>query len=126
MSETLDKINATAMEIIVSAGESRVEITNALKAIADQDFQAIEGYLTKAKTYITKAHALQTDTIQNEDNGEAVTYSLLFAHAQDTLMTIYSELNMTRQLAKIFESYDKRIKILEGKQCENTVRFRHE
>ena len=36
--------------------------------------------------------------------GEEREYSLLFAHAQDTLMTIYSEINIAKQLLKIFKS----------------------
>lgn len=102
------------MEIIVSAGESRVEITNALKAIANQELDAVENYLKEAQKHITKAHGLQTDTIQNEGNGDSIGHSLLFAHAQDTLMTIYSELNLTRHLVKIFGSYEERIQKLEG------------
>ena len=40
-------------------------------------------------------------------------YSLLFAHAQDTLMTIYSEINIAKQLLKIFKAYETRIAALE-------------
>ena len=51
--------------------------------------------------------------IQGETRGEESEYSLLFAHAQDTLMTIYSEINIAKQLLKIFKSYDARIAALE-------------
>lgn len=47
--------------------------------------------------------------------GETQTYSLLFAHAQDTLMTVYSEIHMTKQLLQIFEGYEQRIRALEEK-----------
>lgn len=58
---------------------------------------------------------MQTDAIQNETRGEKSEYSLLFAHAQDTLMTIYSEINIAKQLIKIFEVYENRISKLENK-----------
>ncbi len=43
-------------------------------------------------------------------------YSLIFAHAQDTLMTIYSEINIAKQMIKIFESWEKRLKRLENQE----------
>ena len=64
---------------------------------------------------ITAAHKVQTDAIQGETRGEESEYSLLFAHAQDTLMTIYSEINIAKQLLKIFKSYEARIAALEEK-----------
>ena len=60
------------------------------------------------------APQVQTDAIQSETRGETCEYSLLFAHAQDTLMTIYSEINIAKQLIKIFESFDKRLSALEN------------
>ena len=56
---------------------------------------------------------VQTDAIQGETRGDEAEYSLLFAHAQDTLMTIYSEINIAKQLLKIFSAYEKRISALE-------------
>lgn len=46
-------------------------------------------------------------------------YSLLFAHAQDTLMTIYSEINIAKQLLKIFKAYETRIAALENRNVKD-------
>ncbi|MEL7657189.1 MAG: PTS lactose/cellobiose transporter subunit IIA, partial [Bacillota bacterium] len=54
-----------------------------------------------------------TDMIQGEARGEGIGYSLLFTHAQDTLMTINSELQLAKQLYHVFESLEKRIAKLE-------------
>ncbi len=45
--------------------------------------------------------------------GEKQEYSLLFSHAQDTLMVIYSEIITAKQLVQVFKSFDDRIKKLE-------------
>lgn len=39
---------------------------------------------------------------------------MLFAHAQDTLMTINTEINLTGYMMEIFMQYDERIKQLEA------------
>ena len=55
--------------------------------------------------------------IQGDIRGgdEKMIYSVLFAHAQDTLMTIQVEINMTKQLLKLQKANDERFKKLEGK-----------
>ena len=102
-----------AMDIIMSAGDARVFCKEALNAIAVQDFELAKERMKEAHKKITEAHRLQTDAIQGETRGEKSEYSLLFAHAQDTLMTIYSEINIAKQMIQIFESWDERIKKLE-------------
>ncbi len=103
-----------AMQIILHAGDSRLEIKNALAAIAKFDFENANEKLKTAQEKITLAHKVQTDAIQEETQGETSEYSLLFTHAQDTLMTIYSELNIAKQLLIIIQNIDKRISLLEG------------
>ena len=98
----------SAMSIILSAGDARVSCKEALDAIADANLGLAEEKLKEAQAKITEAHKVQTDAIQGETRGEESEYSLLFAHAQDTLMTIYSEINIAKQLLKIFNAYDKR------------------
>lgn len=103
----------SAMSIILHAGDARVACKQALDAIAEADFTKADEKLKEAQSKITEAHRVQTDAIQGETRGEEAEYSLLFAHAQDTLMTIYSEINIAKQLLKIFTAYEKRIAALE-------------
>lgn len=103
----------SAMSIILHAGDARVACKEALDAIAVANMEVAEEKLKEAQHKITEAHKVQTDAIQGETRGEETTYSLLFAHAQDTLMTIYSEINIAKQMLKIFTAYEKRIAALE-------------
>ena len=102
-----------AMNIILHAGDARVACKTALDAIAVQDFDTAKAQMKIANHEITEAHKVQTDAIQGETRGEKSEYSLLFAHAQDTLMTIYSEINIAKQMIKIFEAYEARFAALE-------------
>ena len=103
-----------AMSIILNAGDARVECKQALDAIAIADFAKAEEKLKEANKKITLAHKVQTDAIQEETRGKERAYSLLFAHAQDTLMTIYSEINLAKQMLKICKAYEARIAALES------------
>lgn len=111
-----------SMHIILHAGDARVHCTNALKSLEADDVHAAEEEMALANTEIVKAHKIQTRSISLETQGNASEYSLLFAHAQDTLMTIYSELNITKRLIKIFKQQqarftkiEERLNKLEGK-----------
>lgn len=108
-----EAIVESAMSIIMHAGDARVACKKALDAIAKADFAAAEEHMKEANKEISEAHKIQTDAIQGEVRGEESEYSLLFAHAQDTLMTIYSEINLAKQMLKIFKAYEERIAGLE-------------
>jgi len=106
----------TSMEIILHAGDARTLVHKALKAISENDLELAAAELASAKEEIVKAHKVHTAMIQTEASGKEIEYSLLFTHAQDTLMTINSELTLAKELLKIFESVDQRIAKLEKGQ----------
>jgi cellobiose PTS system EIIA component len=108
-----EKTAQNAMQIILHAGDARVHCMNALKSIENSNFVEAKEEIKRANDEIVKAHRIQTNCISVETQGDAGEYSVLFAHAQDTLMTIYSEINIAKRLIKIFEAYDARLTKLE-------------
>ena len=101
MADATMDINMVAMEVILNAGDGRACIDQALESMAQLDFDAVEAHLKEAEAKILKAHNAQTDTIQRQAAGEDVEYSLLFTHAQDTLMTISAELHMAQKMVPV-------------------------
>lgn len=89
-----------SMGIILSAGDARNCCKTVLDCIAEAKFEEAESELEKAQRFILEAHQKHTDMLQREGNGEKIEYSLLFAHAQDTMMTVNSEIILTKQLLK--------------------------
>ena len=114
-SQEENQLNEVSMKIILNAGDARLIIKEALDLVVACDFEGARQKLADAKKKITAAHAAQTETIQGEARGEKITFSLLFAHAQDTLMTIMSEWNTANHLVRLFETYDERLRKLEEK-----------
>ncbi len=109
--ETIEK----SMSIILNAGDARAACKKALDAIAEFDIEKANENLKEAHDKIVLAHQTQTDVIQSAMQSETDDeYTMLFAHAQDTVMTIYSEINIAKQLVKITESLDKRFRKLEN------------
>ena len=92
-----------AMDVIMNAGDGRVKVDAALAALAIVDLTQAETLLLEAEELIVKAHNAQTEVIQDQVSGEDTEYSLLFIHAQDTLMTITTELRMTQKLLPIIK-----------------------
>ena len=110
MNET---ILEASMEMIMNAGDARLFSKEALDSIAMYDFETAKNKLKDAVKKIKEAHCIQTDILQEESKGNSIPYSILFSHAQDTLMSVCSEINMSKQMIKIFEQYEQRIKKLE-------------
>ncbi|MEZ7791097.1 PTS lactose/cellobiose transporter subunit IIA [Niallia circulans] len=115
MTDLQPKVIEAAMKIILDAGDARQENLLAIESLVSFDIEQAEAYLEKAKKKITSAHKAQTDQIQEETRGKKSEYSLLFAHAQDTMMTINSEILLIDSLLKVFDSYSRKIQSLENK-----------
>lgn len=101
MSEAKKDINMIAMEVIMNAGDGRDKVDEALAEIAGGKLEKAETLLQEAEVLIAKAHNAQTEVVQNQVSGEDMEYSLLFVHAQDTVMTITTELRMAQKLLPI-------------------------
>ncbi len=102
MDEVKD-INQVAMEVILNAGDGRNKIDEALEKMAEGKLDEVDKLLDEAEELILKAHKAQTQVIQSQVSGENMEYSLLFVHAQDTVMTINTELRMTKKLLPIIK-----------------------
>ncbi len=106
-----------AMEIIMNSGDARVHASKAMDCIAKGDFEQAKALLKEADKVQAAAHNIQTDMIQGDIRGgdEKMGYYVLFAHAQDTLMTIQVEINMTKSMLKLATAYQERLDALEKK-----------
>ncbi|OCN05492.1 PTS cellobiose transporter subunit IIA [Erysipelotrichaceae bacterium MTC7] len=99
-----------AMQIILHAGDARLKIEEALDEVKKFDFTKAKEILQDAEECIRQAHVAQTQIIQNETSGKTYEASLLFNHAQDTLMTIMSEEKIAKQMLEIAEVLYKELK----------------
>ena len=113
MIEKEPQIIEAAMNIILNAGDAREDNLQAIHSLANFNVDEAKRYLEQATKKITIAHKIQTDQIQDETRGNKSEYSLLFAHAQDTLMTINSEILLTKGLMDVFRAYLLKIQELE-------------
>ena len=105
-----------AMEIILHAGDARLELNNVLQFLAEEQFEKCELSLDNAEKMLIKAHSLHTEVLQQVASGAIEeNYSILFTHAQDTLMTVYSEFNLIKHLLEITRKITLRLSKLETK-----------
>jgi len=99
-----------AMQIILHAGDARLKIEEALLEVKKFDFTKSKEILVEADECIRLAHVAQTKVIQNETSGKTYEPSLLFNHAQDTLMTIMSEEKIVKLMIEVFAVFYQEFK----------------
>ncbi|SHO50006.1 PTS lactose/cellobiose transporter subunit IIA [Anaerocolumna xylanovorans] len=105
-----EELNQSAMQIIMLAGDCRNLLTEAVKSsMEDAPREGVDKKLNQAKEKIVEAHRIQTRMIQYTIEDEELQTTLLFSHAQDTLMTIYSELNMTGYIIDMYRKLSDKI-----------------
>ncbi len=98
----MEKIIETSFDIIFIAGEARTACEQALTAMEQFAYDEAETYMEKANEQIIKAHTLHTEILQQYiESMENQPYYMIFSHAQDTLMTINSEILLAKHLLKL-------------------------
>ena len=112
MGRSEENIIQQAMAIILNSGDARLFASQAMDAICDEDYAKAEELLKEADEVQKEAHRIQTEMIQGDIRGgdEKMGYSLLFAHAQDTLMSIQVEINMTKNFLKFARKLEEKAK----------------
>lgn len=115
--EKTEYVIEQAMKIILSSGDARTYASKAFDAICEGRYDDAEAMLKEAEKTQTVAHNIQTAMIQGDIRGdeEQLGYYVLFAHAQDTLMTIQVEINLTKSILRLARANDMRISTLEKK-----------
>lgn len=107
MNEELEKkteeLIQVAMQIIMHAGDARLRIAEALEYAKKFEFDSADEKMQESMAEITEAHRAQTEVIQHEAGGDTYPHSLIFAHAQDTIMTINSEVRMAKEMIDILK-----------------------
>lgn len=98
-----------SMKIILHAGDARTKTDDAFNAVVEGNFDLAYSLLSEANECIKKAHQVQTDLLQSlamdEYNGDAESQiiPMLLIHAQDTIMTIMSEVSLTKRMILLYE-----------------------
>ncbi len=98
----LDKLNEDSMQIIMKAGDARDLLTKSFLKLKEKDTEGFNKLVEEAHQCLIEAHRLQTKCIQDQIEANINLYSILFSHAQDTLMTINSEYEMTKRIGLLF------------------------
>lgn len=113
--EEREKMASVAMQIVIHAGDGRNLIMEALDCTAEGKYDQAEDKLKDAKEELRQAHISQTEIVQSEAAGKKYEYSLLFTHAQDTVMTVCTEMNLARKMITMYRELDRRLNVLEKK-----------
>lgn len=99
-----DELNLLSMDVILHAGNARDYVFQAVERASDGDFTESDKLMKQANDEVVEAHRAQTSTLQKEADGVEIPYSPLFGHAQDTLMTVKTEINLMKEIIKIYRN----------------------
>ena len=108
---TSEQLNQAAMQMIMLAGDSRTLLTEVInETLEGASAEEVDEKIKSAKEKIVEAHRIQTDMVQSSIEDNELQTILLFSHAQDTLMTIYSEQNMTKHIIHMYRKLSEQMK----------------
>ena len=88
---------------ILHAGNARKMISDAYNALSEFNFDIARKKIDLAREEAIFAHREQSKIIKSESEGDTLEFSLLLTHAQDTLMTAVSEIQIAKNMINIVE-----------------------
>lgn len=112
-----------SMQIILNAGDARALVEDAFKEANKLNYDKAQDMLKEAGKKLVVAHQYQTNKIQEEAEGKPLKYSVLFTHAQDTLMTIDTEYKLVKLQVEAMQDHDNRLvkKVIESLEKDGKV-----
>lgn len=81
----LDNLEEIIFEIISEGGTAKSLVYEAMKDGEEGNFKLAQSKLEEADEHLKKAHKVQTEIITREVQGNNITVTMLFVHAQDHL-----------------------------------------
>ena len=106
---TIDELNEKSMEMIVAAGAARTALNQALDNI--DDVEKYDALMEEARKKITESHTAQTKVLQGTITDVNFYPNILFTHAQDTLMTVMSEINTAKAIGKVYRRILEKVNV---------------
>lgn len=101
-----DQIQAVAFEIIISAGDGRTKVHEAIQEMRKGNFTEAEAILEDANESFVTAHKAQTSMLQEYAGGTEITMEIIFVHAQDHLMTGMLYKDMAEDMLELYKRLD--------------------
>jgi len=96
-----DELEATVMELIINAGESKSYAMEALNAAKAGRWEDVDNLLASSLAASKAAHKVQTALIGMDEGEGKVPVNLIMVHAQDHIMTAMLAKDMIEELINI-------------------------
>lgn len=109
----MDDLNKTAMQIILHAGDARTLAMKAMDILGTFALDESKALIDQAKKELVDAHRVHTTVLQDAIANEVNVYTVLFAHAQDTLMGVTTEINLIEKTYNLMISVNNRFEKIE-------------
>ncbi|CAG8998240.1 MAG: PTS system N,N'-diacetylchitobiose-specific EIIA component [Candidatus Celerinatantimonas neptuna] len=90
------------MGIIINAGQARSLYFEALKQAKKGDLKGAGEKMIEAQGYVSEAHKVQTQLIEEDEGEGKVSMTLIMVHAQDHLMTAMLAGELIRELIDVY------------------------
>ena len=97
-----DEAYEVALQLILDAGDAHSSAMMAIQAAREFRFADAEELIRQAEASLTRAHNVQTDTIQAEARGESAPLNLIMVHAQDHLTMALMSMDNAKECLNIY------------------------
>lgn len=105
-----EEIQQRAFKMIAEAGSAKSLAVLALQSAKNKQFNEATKKLEQARRYFNEAHQYHRDLIQQEASGEHMTFSLIFMHAEDQLMSTETVITLVEEMIEMYDYINEKCK----------------
>jgi len=103
----MENIEQLIMQIIMTAGDAKGDVMEALKEARKKNFEEAHKLLDQANGKILEIHRLQTKLMTIECSGNKIEFSILLVHAQDHLTNALVTYDLANEFIGYMEDTNK-------------------
>lgn len=104
----MEELYEIAFGLILHAGNSRSQSIQAVREAENGNFARAEECMKAAEEELHLAHEVQTELLQKEAGGDAMTINLIMVHAQDHLAMAMSQKEVSVQMIRLYQRLEDR------------------
>lgn len=100
----MEEYYTAAFQIISHVGMAKSLVIEAIQSAKEGAFEEADEKMKEANSYFVIGHKGHSEFIKREADGEALTYTLMFMHAEDQLMSTETITILAKEIIDIYKT----------------------
>ncbi|MGA9519595.1 MAG: PTS lactose/cellobiose transporter subunit IIA [Trichococcus sp.] len=100
----MDQYYTAAFQIISNVGMAKSLVIEAIQDAKEGNFEVANAKIEESNAFFVQGHKGHSEFIKRESQGEQLTYTLIFMHAEDQLMSTETITILAKEIIELYRT----------------------